>query len=142
MAQQTTKCAYFIRDCAMNKNFCMSASALYTEMSLIVVASGERALKNSFMSDVDSKIKQYEDKFKELNMAFQNRVILHTGLTVSHIFDNVESLGESSHYRSTLIDIHLAVNFDLGDMPYANGARFGPDKRCLPGTREKIAEII
>ena len=29
MAQQTTECAYFIRDYAMNKSFCMSASALH-----------------------------------------------------------------------------------------------------------------
>jgi len=27
-------------------------------------------------------------------------------------------------------------------MPYANGARFDPDKGCLPGTREKIIEEI
>ena len=54
---------------------------------------GERTLKNSFMSDVDIKIKQYEDKFKELKIAFQDRVILQTGITISRIFDNVESLG-------------------------------------------------
>ena len=46
------------------------------------------------MSDVDSKIKQYEDKFKELKMAFQDRAILQTGITVSRIMDNLESLGE------------------------------------------------
>ena len=46
------------------------------------------------MSDVDSKIKQYEDKLKELKMAFQDRTILHTGITVSRIMDNLESLGE------------------------------------------------
>jgi hypothetical protein len=46
------------------------------------------------MSGVDSKIKQYEDKFKELKMAFQDRAILQTGITVSRIMDNLESLGE------------------------------------------------
>ena len=55
---------------------------------------GERTLKNSFMSDVDNKIKKYEDKFKELKMAFQDRAILQTGITVSRIFDNLDSLGE------------------------------------------------
>jgi hypothetical protein len=35
------------------------------------------------------------------------------------------------------------VDSDLSDMPYARGARFDPDKGCLPGTREKIiGEII
>jgi hypothetical protein len=46
------------------------------------------------MSDVDSKIKQYEDKLKELKMAFQDRAILQTGITVSRIMDNLESLSE------------------------------------------------
>jgi hypothetical protein len=46
------------------------------------------------MNDVDSKIKQYEDKLKELKMAFQDRAILQTGITVSRIMDNLESLSE------------------------------------------------
>ena len=46
------------------------------------------------MSDVDSKIKKYEDKLKELKMVFQDRAILQTGITVSRIMDNLESLGE------------------------------------------------
>jgi hypothetical protein len=55
---------------------------------------GKRALKNSFLSDVDGKITQYEGKFKELKMAFQDRTILQTGITVSRTFDTVGSLGE------------------------------------------------
>ncbi|KIM86900.1 hypothetical protein PILCRDRAFT_815342 [Piloderma croceum F 1598] len=109
MAQQTTECAYFIRDYAKIKSF------------------WERALKNSFMSNVDVKIKQYEDKFQELKMAFQDRAILQTGITVSRIMDNLE---------------RIALDFDLGDMPYAKGARFDPDKGCLPGTREAIIDEI
>jgi len=104
IAQQTIECAYFIRDYAMRKSF------------------WERALKNSFMTYVDSRIKQYEDKFKELKMAFQDCTILQTGITVSRIMDNLES---------------LAINFDLTDMPYAKGARFDPEKGCLSGTRER-----
>jgi hypothetical protein len=33
MAQQTTECAYFIRDYAKNKSFCMSSSTLKSEES-------------------------------------------------------------------------------------------------------------
>jgi hypothetical protein len=33
MAQQTTECAYFIRDYVMNKSFCMSSSMLKSEES-------------------------------------------------------------------------------------------------------------
>jgi hypothetical protein len=46
------------------------------------------------MSDVDSKIKQYEDKLKELKLVFQDRAILQTGIAISRIMDNLESLGE------------------------------------------------
>jgi hypothetical protein len=38
--------------------------------------------------------------------------------------------------------LHSAGEIHLNDMPYAAGARFDPNKGCLPGTREKvIAEI-
>src|ERR1700733_10476634 len=33
VAQQTTECAYFIRDYAMNKTFCMSVHQLHTDKS-------------------------------------------------------------------------------------------------------------
>ncbi|KIM89589.1 hypothetical protein PILCRDRAFT_1933 [Piloderma croceum F 1598] len=38
---------------------------------------------------------------------------------------------------------NLAADFELNDMPYADGPRFDPDKGCLPGTREAtIGEIV
>jgi tRNA A37 threonylcarbamoyltransferase TsaD len=58
--------------------------------------SGLQTMKYT-MSDVDSKIKQYEDKFKELGLAFQERAILETEITVLHILDNVENLGGYCH---------------------------------------------
>ena len=58
------------------------------------------------MSDVDSKIKQYEDKFDELKSAFQDRAILQTEIVVSRMFGNLNSLGQSPHisYTPTLIN--------------------------------------
>jgi hypothetical protein len=53
------------------------------------------------MSGVDGKIKQYEDKFKELRIYFQDHAILQTGITVSRMFDNMESLGKR-------YDLHFA----------------------------------
>ena len=97
MAQQTTECAYFIRDYTTNKGFCMFLRSSRGSSSSIPSLPGKRTLKNSFMSDVDSKIKQYEDKFKELKMAFQDGAILQTAITVSRIFDNLERLGERHH---------------------------------------------
>src|ERR1700683_2266832 len=76
MTQQTTECAYFIRDYLMRKNFCMlSFSARYASLPFTLLP-GERALRNSLMSDVSMKIQQYETKFSELTMAFQNRAVL------------------------------------------------------------------
>jgi hypothetical protein len=66
-------------------------------VSLLRSLPGERTLKNSFMSDVDSKITQYEDKFNELKSAFQDRAILQTEIIVSRIFDNLNNLGERPH---------------------------------------------
>jgi hypothetical protein len=63
-------------------------------ISLLPLLPGRQVLKNSFLSDVDSKITQYEGKFKELKMAFQDHSILQIGIMVSRIFDNVGSLGE------------------------------------------------
>jgi hypothetical protein len=48
-------------------------------------------MKN-LVSDVDNKMRQYEDKFKELESAFQERAVLQTGITVLRILDNVENI--------------------------------------------------
>ena len=37
MAQQTTECAYFIRDYAMDKSFCMSISVCITQKDLTII---------------------------------------------------------------------------------------------------------
>lgn len=144
MAQQTTECAYFIRDYTLNKDFCRSPSIFHDEVSSLPSLPGIRTLRNTFMSDTDSKIKQYEDTFKELSMAFQDRAILQTRIIVSHIMDNLESLGEFFHLEPIYSDgsYDSALDIDLSDMPYAKGARFDPDKGCLPGTRENIIEEI
>jgi hypothetical protein len=65
------------------------------------------------MSDVDSKIKQYEDKLKELKMVFQDRAILRTGITISRIMDNLESLGELLQLVCDFVVIPTAFVFQL-----------------------------
>ena len=82
IAQQTTECAYLIRDYATHKSFCMSTFPISCaeEFSPLL---GERTLKNSFISDVDNKITQYEDKFKQLKTDFQDHNILQTGIKLS-----------------------------------------------------------
>ena len=63
---------------------------------------GERAFDNSCLSGYSNKITEYEDKFKSLKMAFQDRAILQTGIAVFRIFDNVEHLGEYFAFDVTI----------------------------------------
>jgi hypothetical protein len=97
------------------------------------------------MSDIDSKIKHYEDKFAELKLAFQGHSLIQTEINVSRILNNLDSLSRSSWltHNSQLMSLYKkALNLNLNDMPYANGARFDPERRCLPGTRQEIIEEI
>lgn len=108
MSQQATECAYFIRDYAMNKSLCRSSSTPHVGVSLLHSLPGKRTLENSFMSDVDSKIKQYEDKFNGLKSAFQDRAILQTEIIVSRVLGNLNDFGERPHISctSTLVNFH------------------------------------
>lgn len=101
MTQQTIECAYFIRGYAKNRNFCkysISVGYLWQEMGSHEHGEtqfflGAKAIEH-FMSDVDDKIKQYEDRFKELQTAFQNRATLVTEIAVLGILDKLDKLGE------------------------------------------------
>ncbi|KAH7922058.1 WD40 repeat-like protein [Leucogyrophana mollusca] len=108
LSQQTIECAYFIRDYAKNKSFWMR-----TAMHIL--------------SDVDSKIQQYMDKFLYLISGIQGLAVVRTEITVLRALDDVKE---------------IAAEVDLNDMPYAEGARYDPEKECLPGTREQIIEEI
>ena len=96
MTQQTVECAYFIREYATNKSFSKSLSEHQEAHLIVFLFSGKRLLEN-ILSDADDKIKQYEDKFRELKLAFQERAVLRGGITVMRILDVVKNLGK--HHR-------------------------------------------
>jgi hypothetical protein len=50
-------------------------------------------MKN-IMSDVDDKIRQYQDKFNELKAGFQERAMIHTEITVLRVLNQVENIGK------------------------------------------------
>ena len=52
---------------------------------------GERTL-NHLVSDVDSKVKQYEAKFSELKSALQASGVIHTEITVLRILNVMNNL--------------------------------------------------
>ncbi|KAI0315268.1 WD40-repeat-containing domain protein [Amylostereum chailletii] len=108
IAQQTLECYYFIVEYGNSGKFT------------------KRAITNVF-SVTGDKIKEYEDKLKELKDEFYGRVITSTHIVVTRILDVVVELDESHH---------------LDDMPYARGARYDSGKVCLPGTREEILDEI
>jgi hypothetical protein len=115
MAQQTTECAYFIRDYAI-KGFCRLGPTV-DQAGNSPLFSGKRTIKNTF-NLADDKIKAYEDKFKELKIAFQDRAVLHTEISVlrtettvlsteiivSRILGTVESFGKHFHQ---VLNLHL-----------------------------------
>jgi hypothetical protein len=47
--------------------------------------------------------------------------------------------------RTSFVDdvyVYTGADIELGDMPYARGARYEVDKGCLPGTRKGVIEEI
>jgi hypothetical protein len=143
MVRQTTECSYFIREYATTVSFSMSLSIQGTyKISPSLLLLGKRVLEH-ILSDTDNKIKQYENKFKELKSALQERGVLQTEITVFRILDIVRGQGQhillNTESRS---NDSIAEAIDLNDIPYAPGARFNPEKGCLPGTREQIIEEI
>jgi hypothetical protein len=105
MAQQTTECAYFIRECATNTGFCVS-SFMY-QISTLNAIQGKRAFKEMF-SDTHSQIKQYEEKFAELKSKFQLHADLQTEITVLRILDIVKTFSEYSQMHGVYLPlIHI-----------------------------------
>ncbi|KAG6373795.1 hypothetical protein JVT61DRAFT_5940 [Boletus reticuloceps] len=108
LVQQVTECGYFIIDYAKRKNFWIRM-AKYT------------------ISDIDGRIKEYEEKFRELKAALLEGVAVQTEITVIRMMNVVKDAEKS---------------IDLNDMPYASGARYAPEKGCLPETRESFLREI
>lgn len=105
MVQQTTECSYFIRQYASNASFSRTLFPHEATISQIISRIGKRLLEH-ILSDADSKIKQYEDKFEELKAAFQGRAVLETEITVLRILDMLESQGQNN-------SLHMGTIFDV-----------------------------
>jgi hypothetical protein len=143
--QQTMECGYFIRDYSKTKDFGKFIHIMKKWRSVMISLPGRRAVK-SLVSDVDSKVEQFCSKFNELKLALQNRIIVQTKISVFRVLETVEST--SSYYFLSLwlsfrtLHIYAGAEITLGDMPYAEGARYNSKKGCLPGTRKEIIEEI
>jgi hypothetical protein len=50
----------------------------------------------NLVSDVDSKVKQFQDKFSDLRSALQQQADIYTEITVLRVLDVVGEIGEFS----------------------------------------------
>ena len=48
---------------------------------------------NALVSDISASIKNYEEKFKELKLAFTQQAIVHTNICVSQTLEKTGELG-------------------------------------------------
>ncbi|KIJ52177.1 hypothetical protein M422DRAFT_80965, partial [Sphaerobolus stellatus SS14] len=108
LMSQIIECAEFIRNYSRHKQFVI------------------KALK-ALSSNVDQRIKDYEDAFTQFRNAFTQEGQLQSQIKIMNIEKDIEGL-------------QLSVN--LNDMPYASGARYNSEKVCLPGTRTAILQQI
>ncbi|KAE9386185.1 hypothetical protein BT96DRAFT_1026345 [Gymnopus androsaceus JB14] len=96
-------------------------TAYFSDRSFLI-----RTMKHS-LATTDAAIVSYGNKFSELKEALLDYATIDTEITVLRILDMVQK---------------IETKVDLGDLPYANGARFQGSRGCLPGTREETLNKI
>jgi hypothetical protein len=67
------------------------------------------------MSDVDDIIKKYEDRFKELQAAFQNRAILVAAIAALNINDALKNLASEPAFEDILYGKPAAMRISQGN---------------------------
>ena len=148
MAKQTTECAYFIRDYAMNKSFCMSISAFPAEGShRHLHLQGNEPSKTVSCPLSMARSNSTRTSSKSSKRHLKNALFSRLRLPSPASWMTSKTSVSSSTYHLTAGSSRLrpcdaALDFDLSGMPYAEGARFDPEKGCLPGTRKGIIDEI
>ncbi|KAF7975669.1 hypothetical protein HWV62_8761 [Athelia sp. TMB] len=107
----TVECAYLIRDYTVDKEF-------WTRIAHLTLAG------------VESRIQQYDEKFKELKARFNERAIVRIDIMLLRCLEQVQSIQNK------------AVTLIINDLPYADGGGFDPDKACIPGTRVFVLDEL
>ncbi|KAF7971793.1 hypothetical protein HWV62_19927 [Athelia sp. TMB] len=100
----TVECAYLIRDYTVDKKF-------WTRMANITLAG------------VQSKVQQYDWRFKELKARFNERAIVRVDIMMLRCLDQIQK---------------TATDHIIDDLLYADDATYDPSKVCIPGTRASI----
>jgi hypothetical protein len=146
MVRQTTECAYFIREYAMNKSFSMSASAFKrTKPHHGSHPQSNASLKMSFrtlttkLSNTKINSRSSTRRFKN-GLSFKPKLQSCASLVLLKVWVSILRRGRPLY--GFVLTGCAAEDVDFSGIPYAAGARFNRDKRCLQGTREKIIDEI
>ena len=102
MVQQTTECAWFIRDYMKIGEFC----TLHMSISSCILGAhsreGKRMAKNVGSSRKD-QVEKFKSKFDELRRAFQEEGIVEIEIAVLRVVDDLQSVKKDLSELGTLI---------------------------------------
>ncbi|KZP11939.1 hypothetical protein FIBSPDRAFT_837088 [Athelia psychrophila] len=115
LSSLTVECAYLIRDYALDKNFWMRVA-------------------NLTLLGVQSKIQEYQAKFKDLKTRLNERVNVSNAIALGRI--DIKLMRCLNQVETT------ATNLILKELRYAADASYEPSKACLPGTRKDALDEI
>ena len=91
MVQQTTECAWFIRDYIKIGEFCEPYKIILLFIICTYSHEGERMAKN-IMSSRKDQVDKFKSKFDELRKAFQVNSMAEIEITVLRVADDLESV--------------------------------------------------
>ena len=120
--QQTTECAWFVRDYMKIENFCK----LYKLFFLCTHCFEGKQMARDIASSQKDQVDKFKSKFDELRSAFQAEGIVQIKITVLQVVDDLQSirkdLTELGMYNYLLVivmsclTLFLAIKEQLRDM--------------------------
>jgi len=141
------ECGYFIQSYSKDVDF-----RTYPPLSYCVLLCSFKLLGNGLEESIarneTNVIAKLRQQLKEVHDAFVGETVVNVDTNILHILDQVESLGQHlDDLRMCVLFMHLMqTNPTRPDLdtkfPFVQGARFNPEKGCLPGTRLKFLDAI
>ncbi|KAI0259274.1 hypothetical protein BC834DRAFT_640495 [Gloeopeniophorella convolvens] len=87
------------------------------------------------------QVKSYSDTLTKLRDDFLRHGAITTEMTVLKIPARIDALSSQlERVASGVADVGMIVK--IGEIPYPEGTRFRPDKRCSPGTRVAFLDYV
>jgi replicative DNA helicase len=96
MIQQTTECAWFIRDYMKIEEFCTLRMIISLYSCTHSSGEGKRMAKNIASSRKD-QVDQFKSKFHDLRHAFQAEGVVEIEIAVLRVMDDLQSMKNNLH---------------------------------------------